>query len=337
MNKKTKKIIAPLLLLLALAAVIVGYILLKSHNDKAAKEEESTDTNSAETLSVADNSKLTMTKLNLGGDLAFSYINDTWQWDKDEKFPLDADQMKEMDDALSLLSAYTKLEAPGELSEYGLDKPTKVISAEYSDGSAYSYSFGAVNDFNGYQYFTYSGEDAVYMVDRALSDTFDRDIKSLFKKESCPIVADSVQADKVISVLIETPTASKEITDEDGIKKIFTPLYAMNLTTWEDYYADAAEMASLYGIGENSTKFTLTYNVTQEQVGEDGKKTSVSVPRKYTVLLGSFFETEDKDDDGNPVNGYFYSTEGSTVVYSVTSDKVDEVLEFLNYVPEETE
>lgn len=337
MKKKTKKMLAPVILLVVLAALIAGYFILKSYNDKKATEAE-TDGNETEKIAVLDKSKATMTKLSIGdGDLKFSYVNDKWLWDGDERFPLDKEQLSEMEQTLNNVSAEAKVSEPGELSEYGLSEPSLTVDAEYSDGTLYTYKFGDVNDFNGYQYFAVTGDSNVYMLDQAVSEIFKTDIKSLFEKEDCALVSDSVQAEKVTSILIETAEKSNEITDGDGIKELFTPFYAMNLSSWEDYYADSEEMAKVYGIGEGSTKITLSYTVTETAADTDGNSTTVKVPRTYTVLLGNFFETDETDEDGNPVNGYFYTQEGSTVVYSVTEDKVNSVLEFLDYTPETEE
>lgn len=336
MKKKTKKLIAPLILVIVLALLIVGYVLMKGYNDKKA-EEEATEP-AEEKVTVLDKTALTMTSMKIGDDnLNFSYVNDVWLWDEDDKFPLDGEQMSELCTALSLVEAKVSVDEPGELSEYGLDKPALVVKAAFSDGSENVYSFGNVNQFNGFQYFSVSGVDGVYMLDQAVAEPFKTDIKSLFKNEACPIIDDSVQANTTTSILIETPEKSNEITDEAGIKELFTPFYAMNLSTWEDYYADSEEMALLYGIDENSTKVTLTYTKMESVTDSEGKTSTVKVPHTYTVLIGSFFETDEVDEEGNPANGYFYTVEGSTVVYSVMEEKVKSVLEFLDYVPTEEE
>ncbi len=336
MKKKTKKLITPLILVLVLALLAAGYVILKDYNDKKAAEEETEQP--TEKVSVLDKTGFTMTMMRIGdGSLNFSYINDKWYWDKDEMFPLDTDQIEEMVSALSLVEAEVKVDNAGDPSEYGLDEPALTVTAAYSDGKTLVYDFGDVNDFNDFQYFRVSGDENVYMLDRAVSELFNTEIKNLYKKEACPIIDDSVQADKVTSILIETKDKTNEITDEAGIKELFTPVYAMNLSTWEDYYADSTEMAEKYGIDDNSTRITITYTKMEEATGSDGKSETVKVPHKYTVLLGNFFETEEKDEDGNPANGYFYTTEGSTVVYSVLEEKVNSVLEFLDYTPTEEE
>lgn len=334
MKKKTKKLLTPVILLVLLALFVAGYFILSARNEKEAEEKDETE--STPTVEVLDKSKATMTKLSIGDDnLFFSYVNDGWVWDKDEKFPVDGEKLDEMEKALGSLYAYTKVEDAGELSEYGLDKPKITVAAQYSDGTEYTFSFGNVNDFNGYQYFTLSSDTAVYMLDQSVAELFSTDINSLYEKEVCALVDDSVQATGVTSILIDAGDKSNEITDEDGIKELYTPVYAMNLSNWEDYYATEEDMAALYGISENSTKVTVNYKVTETVTDSEGETSTVKVPKSYTVLLGNFFRTDEKDDDGNPVNGYFYTKEGSTVVYSVTEEKVKTVLEFLDYTPED--
>ena len=338
---KKKKLIAPLILLFVLIFLIGGYVILKQYNEKKAQEDEAPE--ETEKITVLDKSSLTMTSLKVGdGDLNFSYVNDSWVWAGDEKFPLDPSLMLELDTALSNVLADMEIKEPGEISEYGLDEPQKTITAEFSDGTSCTYEFGNVNNFNNLQYLTVSGDSTVYMVDRTISEKFDTDVNSLIKTDTCPIVTDSIQAGDVTSILISAGKKTNDITDEKGIKDLFTPVYAMNLTDWEDYYADSAEMKEKYGIGEDSDTVTITYTKMESAADSDGKTSTVKVPYTYTVLLGNRFISDEKDEDGNPIAAYYYTVKDSTIVYSVSADKVEETLKFLDYVPgaddeEETE
>lgn len=336
-KKKLKKILVPLILLILLAGLIIGYTFMKEANDEKAMQDSETTEEETAKITVLDKSTLTVTKLDIGeGNLNFSYVNDVWQWDGDDKYPLDKTIMSEMGNQAALVEAMAQVKDAGELSEYGLDKPSFTVKAEFSDKSAVTYLFGDVNDFNGYQYFKTSISDEIYMLSQDVSGKFDTDIEALYGKESCAITEDSVQATNVASILIETPEKTNEITDEDGIKELFTPFYAMNLSDWEDYYADETEMEKMYGIGENSAKITLTYTKMESSTDENGANITVKVPYKYTVLIGNLYETDETDDDGKPVMGYFYTKEGSTVVYSVAAEKVDAVMEYLDYDPAHT-
>lgn len=333
---KKKKLAAPLILLLVLALLIGGYLILKNHNEKKAQEESVGE--EKEKITVIDKSDLTMTSLKIGNEnLNFSYVNDVWLWAGDEKFPLDPDQMRELDVALSEVSAEVAVKEPGELSEYGLLEPVMTIEAEFSDGTSCTYKFGDVNDFNGYQYFTVSGDSTVYMLDQAVGEKFNIELDSLIKTDECHIVTDSIQAKNVTSILISTPEKTNDITDEDGINDLFTPVYAMNLSDWEDYYADEAEMKEKYGIGDSSPTVTITYEKTEEATNSDGNPTTVKVPYTYTVTIGNRHETAEKDEEGNPVSVYYYTCKDSSIVYKVDAEKVEETMKFLDYVPGEDE
>ena len=98
-------------------------------------------------------------------------------------------------------------------------------------------------------------------------------------------------------------------------------------------YADSEEMKSSYGISPEGERFTVTYTA------EDKEKT-------YTVYIGHKFEAapEESETTGaedtaekKETHRYFYTFEGSTVVYSADGDTVDDIFTYLSYTPKTDE
>ena len=98
----------------------------------------------------------------------------------------------------------------------------------------------------------------------------------------------------------------------------------------EDYYADAEKMKSAYGISETGTRVTVNYTVASASQDDDGETVSVNVPKAYKVYIGSAVPSENGDQE---ISGYYYSPDGSTVVYSADAETIDAILGYLSYEP----
>ncbi len=328
MKKTGKSILTLVILLFVLGGLITGYLILRQYN----ATQEDTD---ASSIPLLDKTKETVTSLryhNGENDLSFVYENDVWEYALDSHFPLQQKPLQDMAAAASSIEAKLQVEiSDTEAETYGLDTPACTVEVTFTDSSVYTYTFGDTNSFNGYQYFTISGDDAVYMVEASLSASFDTPLHSLYQAESYVLTERGVEKGDVTSILLETAAGSaKEITDAGGIETLFAHVDKLNLSVWEDYYADPEEMQEVYGIHENGDRITVTYKT------NDGENTT------YTVFIGNKFErVGDADDTQNSNNtedketkyGYFYSPQGSSVVYTADADTIDAIFDYLVYTP----
>ncbi len=330
MKKTGKSILALVILLLVLGGLIAGYLILSHYNSMEVEAEDSS-------IPLLDKTDKVVTSLQYNdgeNDLSFVYENDVWEYALDSHFPLQQEPLQEMAAAASSIEAKLQVDTSDTGEEtYGLDTPACIVEVTFTDGSIYTYTFGDINSFNGYQYFTISGDDAVYMVEASLADSFGTPLYSLYQAESYVLTEQGVEEEDVTSILLETASGSvKEITDAGGIETLFDHVDKLNLSAWEDYYADTEEMQEVYGIHEGGDRITVTYNT------EDGESAS------YTVYIGNKFERVDADTDETDTTDdaeeeteyeYFYSPEGSTVVYTADADTIDAIFNYLVYIPSE--
>lgn len=327
-KKKIAKIIVPVALVLVILALLLATFLMNRSEDS----EDAAEDDSVEYIDTVGKSNLTVTAIKLSkDDLALSYINDEWVLDSDANFPMSREVPASMAAELQKMNAVKSIEnaAKGDLTEYGLVTPELTVSAEYSDGSSIGVTFGIKNDFNGYRYFTVSGDDNVYLCEESLFATFNKDLRDMFRKEDWPLYTDSIYASSVKSIEIVTASGrSTFITDEDLIAEAYDNVYKFNLSSWEDYYADPEEMME-YGISENSDRVTVTYTVEKQTPDTDGNTLIGNEEKQFTVYVGHLFETVPDKEDEEATKGYFYTMQDSTVVYAIDAEYYEALLEYV--------
>lgn len=332
-NKKLKKILVPLILLVILAALCAGAAVLKHYNSIENTEEDD------ESITVMDKSDKTATGLELsfsGQTLSFSYINDVWIYNEDEHFPLDRDKVSSAAKALTKVDARAAVNESdrGEDSEYGLDSPKVSAKISFSDGTEYTFKFGSVNPFNDCQYFTVTGDSAVYMADTTVASALTYELNSYFKNETFPLTSDGVTPAKVKSISIEKGDGAQNvITDDDGKDKLLTLVKVLNYSAWEDYYADKAEMSDKYGISDSGDRITVSYFISSTATDSDGETVNTEVPAELTLRLGKK-TVSSAAESGESV--YYYSPEGSTVVYIADGETVENIYNYLSYSAADT-
>lgn len=325
MKKTGKSVLTLVILLVVLGGLIAGYLILSHYNSIESEEEDTS-------ISLLEKSGETVTALSYDDGettLSFVYNNDIWEYALDSHFPIQQSLLQEMAASASSITAKLQLDiSETEDETYGLDAPALTVEVTFADDSTYTYTFGDINDFNGYQYFTISGDDHIYMVETSLADAFGSSLDTLYQSETYALEEAGVEEADITSILLETASGTaNEITDAGGIETLFDHVDLLNLNSWIDYYADSEEMQETYGIHEGGDRITVTYN------DDDGESVT------YTVYIGNRFERVDDDttDTEETEYEYFYSPEGSTVVYSIDADTVDSIFNYLVYTPNDSD
>lgn len=326
MKKNGKNILTLIILLIVLGGLIAGYLILKHFNSLESKEEDSSFT-------LLDKTDKTVTALRYSSaetDLSFVYENDVWEYALDSNFPLQQDALQNMAVTASTVTAKTQVSGGSTEETYGLNAPSLIVDVTFSDGSTYTYTFGDINDFNGYQYFTISEDNTIYMVDAAMAKSFGSTLNTLYQSESYILQEQGIQASDITSILLETAAGTtREITDANGIESLFEYVDTLNLNSWVDYYADSEEMQETYGIHEGSDRITVTYN------SEDDDNSNT-----YTVYIGNKFErvTDNEADSAENTDfEYFYSPKNSSVVYTADEDTINAIFAYLTYTPDSSD
>ena len=314
--KQKKQLILLVVLLLLLAALITGYVLLSRYN--AAK-----DPTPEESIPVVAKEETNLTALSYSDgetELSFNCYDGVWEYAADPHFPLQQSALAEMAAAAKTVTARLQLE-PAKGETYGLDAPARTVYVAFSDGTELTYLFGDTSDFNGYQYFSVTGDSSIYMVESTYGRNFMSTLTSLYQPETNRLLADGVTAAEVAAITIETEGGTvKEITDAAGVETLLSKVQLLNLSDWIDYYADAEEMQEQYGIYPGCDRVTVTT--------ESGSE--------YVYYLGIKYSVDEEAADGEdaePEYFYFYTPAGSTVVYGAPAENVDAIFNYLMYTP----
>lgn len=320
--KRGKKLI---LLCCVLVVLGVGYAVARTVYAEPGEEDEGI------ALAVPqDASRLEWTSD--GVTLALVREDDSWGYADDDAFPLDQSVPENMTSTLSALTASRVLDAPEELSDYGLDDPKLTITATDADGTAYTFSIGDQNEVTQEYYLLYNGDSSqVYMVDSSLKDAFSLGLYDMVQMESLPMFGtvtglSVTQPDGSVTVsYVEANESLTYDTDahwfleqQDGTKLALDTGKVTSLTasvtglTWMscvNYDADDQELAA-WGLDENSAvKVVLTYEPSGSEDDEEG--TGVQ-PQTFTLYLG-----EDTD------SGTYARLADSRMVYLIDTSTAD--------------
>lgn len=168
-------------ILLAVCGLCVGGYFAISRHEFEIKEELS------EVL-VTDFNKDDVTGLTVSGDYELKLVKgDDGVW-REESIPEKAIKQESVNMLLSeidnITTSETVIEAPEDLSQYGLDEPFRTITAELSDGTSVTLCAGAKSDLLSKYYVKTESGESVYMVDSYIVEDFAKMPKELVEEET---------------------------------------------------------------------------------------------------------------------------------------------------------
>ena len=168
-------------ILLAVCVLCVGGYFAISRHEFEIKEELS------EVL-VTDFNKDDVTGLTVSGDYELKLVKgDDGVW-KEESIPEKAIKQESVNMLLSeidnITTSETVIEAPEDLSQYGLDEPFRTITAELSDGTSVTLCAGAKSDLLSKYYVKTKSGESVYMVDSYIVEDFAKMPEELVEEET---------------------------------------------------------------------------------------------------------------------------------------------------------
>lgn len=174
MKKQKKQLI---ILLIVLILGIVGYVIAIYKVDNVEVLDEvgitsviKTDTASVRNVSyIHDGVTISLSKDDAGN----------WTLDSDKSIKLDADKVEDIVSYASNLNARTEIEDPSDLSEYGLDSPSYIVSFTDAAGVQSTYFIGDRYEVEGTYFAKVEGSDKVYTITNYYPDSFITDIEQL--------------------------------------------------------------------------------------------------------------------------------------------------------------
>ena len=333
MTKKT--VITSLSLLLVLVLLIVGYKLLKDKNARDAEEAEAEEAASA--IYVNDYEAENLKKLSYRGedaDLSFEKdANGSWKLSDDFNYPIDSSKVANMANAVSSLRAVRLIESE-ETPDFGFESPVLTVSGEYSDGAKLELSVGAENEYNGNVYLKDMISGKIYMIESGFKTAFDYTKESLMLIDEFPGISD----DLLVSLEIrDAEGVENTVTDETGLKESAEIFRRLSFSSNNAFYATDEELKSVGITPSDSAYADLTYGKTVSLTNDDGTMSTVVQNENLKIVFGKSHVISKTDDDGSVTesNYYYYTAEGSHIVYSVSEAVYNELMRYSTYVAAE--
>ena len=278
MKSKTVKLISGVAVLAVLSGTYIGVTsYVDSQEEKGA---EAADTS----VSVVemDSEKITSVSFNgtEGAEEVFEKVGDKWVKKDEPDFPVSQDTLDGAVNALTALSADQKLENPGDLSEYDLDKPQNQITLTEEDGNHIILQVGMKNEASGQYYLKKSEDDKdIYLVSAVSLEPFMGTAYEFAQAESFPAVTSATIKD----VKVEKESGYQLSQDSDSLY-----WYVSDGTTSEQ--ADTSKAGTV-----TSAIGSLTYGNFVDYNCTDQAKYGFDDP--YAIITATYLAEEDTEAD----------------------------------------
>lgn len=178
-----KQKIQMILILVVLVLCIGAYFLVSHMAKQEEQKQKDSETGGQTTIVEIDADKVDAFSYEVDGKTyACTRDGDDWKYDDDNSLQLDVNSINTMLEKLNGVIALETLDSYDSLSDYGLDKPQNTISVTVGDKTTTFY-IGDYNDMVSEYYLKMEGDDAVYLVDSTLKDTFSKTVDTLVKEE----------------------------------------------------------------------------------------------------------------------------------------------------------
>lgn len=162
---------------------VAAYFGLKAYNEKAAeKEQQEIEDKKIEAVSI-DKEKVKSFSYQVDENtLTFEKEEDTWYYKEDHSINIDQDAISTMLESAAEVTAEQKLENVEDISEYGFDSPTNVLTFEMEDGTR-TITIGMQNEITSEYYIMDNNSNAIYVVQTNLNATFSKSVEDVTVEE----------------------------------------------------------------------------------------------------------------------------------------------------------
>ncbi len=162
---------------------VAAYFGLKIYNEKVAeKEQQEAEDKKIEAVSIDKEKVKSFSYQMEGNTLTFEKEEDIWYEKEDHSINIDQDAISTMLDAVTEVTAEEKLENVEDISEYGFDSPTNVLTFEMEDGTR-TITIGMQNEITNEYYIMDNNSDAIYVVKTNLNATFSKSVADMTAEE----------------------------------------------------------------------------------------------------------------------------------------------------------
>lgn len=212
--------------------------------------------------------------------------DETWQYDGDAAFPVDADKIADLLDQFSQFGVSFIIENVEDYAQYGLDEPTCTIDLTAGD-TGYTIKLGDFSQMDEERYVDI-GDGSVYLVSDDPMDQFEVELSDLIDDDELP---DFEQVSHITFAGAQSYTVTRE---EDSGKSYSAEDIYFN----QDGRPLDTELVNSYlsTISGLSTDEYVTYNATDEELEQYGMN-----DLELTVTVDHSYE----DEDGETVSDTF--------------------------------
>lgn len=329
MKSKTVKLISGVAVLAVLSGTYIGVTSYVDSQEE--KEAEAADTS----VSVVemDSEKITSVSFNgtEGAEEVFEKDGDKWVKKDEPDFPVSQNTLDGAVNALTALSADQKLENPGDLSEYDLDKPQNQITLTEEDGNRIILQVGMKNEASGQYYLKKSEDDKdIYLVSAVSLEPFMGTAYEFAQAESFPALTSATIKD----VKVEKENGYQLSQDSDSLywyvsdgttseqadtSKAGTVTSAIGSLTYGNFVDYNCTDQAKYGFDDPYAIITATYLAEEDteadtdvtEVSQDEDKTETASDEKDPGETDGEASEEDRAEDADTASGEKEQTEDS--------------------------
>ncbi len=200
-----------LLITLGILAVLIAVLLAVKSCSSDAETTDQDNAHAGEVLSGTDDVtaldwKNKDTTISLAPD-----ENGNWYWTGNPDFPLDPAYPGQLLETLSSLTPQQTITHGDTLESYGLDEPSRTLTATHADGTATLYQLGRDTTDGKSCYLLLDGDEStVYIIDGSLRDQLDLGIYNMMDLPELPALTE----EKLVSIQI-SGTAETSLTAAD--------------------------------------------------------------------------------------------------------------------------
>lgn len=223
----------------------------------------------------------------------FEKDGEDWRYTGDSAFPLNTGYIQSMLDALSSISASKTIEAPEDLSQYGLDAPEYSIRVD--DGSETEILIGRESSMGGERYLSL-GDGNVYLVDAGITESFSYELMDMAETELIPAMSD------ISRFTVRSGGKSYQLCYLEDSGLAYSDEYVWFYKDGEDYLTLDTALADSFirKVSALSWDSCVSYNAGGDALAEYGLDVpQVTATVEYTETVQ--VETNATDTNGDPI------------------------------------
>lgn len=181
MHRQRKQFIAVIAILVIFIGAYVGMHMYNNKQEKKTAAKEEADKTYITKVKAEDITAFSYQYSE--GTLTFTKADDTWSCKEDENVDIDESKVTTLLGNLENLEAEEIVENPEDLSDYGFDTPTNVITFTTEEGTT-TLTVGMENSIISQYYVSADSSEKLYLVSTAMPEAFQKPLQDLVTEDT---------------------------------------------------------------------------------------------------------------------------------------------------------